>query len=95
MQQSSIGRCAALLCRAAVPRCCGTSAASMCSADHWNTFQVKSDRTFQVKSDLTSRKLTQNQEKKLDLMVRYTIRLAFEIANYIEVNIVGQNLSDF
>jgi hypothetical protein len=39
--------------------------------------------------------LTQNQEKKLDLMVRYTIRLAFEIANYIEVNIVGQNLSDF
>ena len=67
----------------------------MRSADHWHTFQVKSDRTFQVKSDLTSRKLPQNQEKKLDLMVRYTIRLAFEIANYIEVNIVGQNLSNF
>jgi hypothetical protein len=56
--------------RATVSRCCGTTVGNMCSVGDWHTFQVKSDRTFQVKSDLTSRKLTQNEEEKLDLMVR-------------------------
>jgi hypothetical protein len=59
MQQSSIGRCAALLCRAAVPRCCAAllwherCKHVLCGPLEHVSSKIRSDISSKVRSDLS------------------------------------------